>query len=222
MVITNMTSRQVTNRKYQTSPKGRIAHNRAKATFALNHPEVGKAMSKVNNTIRTGGLVRVSDLNCHFCSNPAEQYHHENGYEAPHQLDVIPVCCSCHRILTFSASRIAKIFADTVGFYNAHRVRNGRNVYQQDRTVVCNPRRGVKTSYRGSGNGLAEPVIDSPRISPTGKRANICNTAASLGTMLPTLKSEEAVCKGKKRHSIHRKLGCEIPKNLFECLEYAH
>ncbi len=69
----------------------------------------GKAMSRkmysplkrsahyaVKKAVSFGKLPHVSTLFCKDCNNTAEVYHHWS-YEKQYQLDVIPLCCACHR-----------------------------------------------------------------------------------------------------------------------------
>ena len=44
-------------------------------------------------------IPRVKSLPCLQCSQPAAHYHHHKGYDSGHQLDVIPMCWSCHRLV---------------------------------------------------------------------------------------------------------------------------
>ena len=56
----------------------------------------GQAKAKLGYAIIRGHVPRVSTLNCTHCDRPADEYHHHNGYDKEHWLDVIPLCCSCH------------------------------------------------------------------------------------------------------------------------------
>lgn len=44
-------------------------------------------------------LPHPTTVRCKGCGVLADEYHHPNGYEGKHQLDVIPLCISCHRSL---------------------------------------------------------------------------------------------------------------------------
>lgn len=76
-------------KKYNQSEKGKLARRR----FCIKYPERRKAQSDVQYAIKIGRLPRLVDLQCHYCSKQAEQYHHPN-YAKP--LDVIPTCKKCH------------------------------------------------------------------------------------------------------------------------------
>lgn len=52
----------------------------------------------VAEAILCGVLPSPRTLQCARCSNSAVLYHHPNGYEPPHQLDVEPLCSSCHSL----------------------------------------------------------------------------------------------------------------------------
>jgi len=62
-----------------------------------SHPERHAARKAVQFAIRTGKLARITTLSCAVCgTHPAANYHHHNGYDAAHKLDVIPLCTVCH------------------------------------------------------------------------------------------------------------------------------
>lgn len=61
------------------------------------YPEKYKARSTVNNAILTGKLPCANTLTCTQCGNQASEYHHHNGYDSDHWLDVIPLCKACHK-----------------------------------------------------------------------------------------------------------------------------
>ena len=119
------------------------------------------------------------------------------------------------------ASRTAQVFANTVGFFFAHRVRNDRNVYTpngQDRGL-CNSL-GLSTRPKIPNTGHKRVSLKNPSSSSlTGQTSEYRTPVAKLGTILPHTdtvgKSELAACKSNNRLST-RKLGCEIPKTLLE------
>lgn len=122
--------RKVVSNRYRNSEKGEITHRRnnlsyskskkGKATrsrynksdankashkkYYSRYPEHYKAVYAVNNAIRAGELPRPDTKMCHYCSKPAQQYHHHKGYAPEHWLDVVPVCIPCHSIKTRKAS----------------------------------------------------------------------------------------------------------------------
>lgn len=58
---------------------------------------IGNAASEaVRQAIRRGELAPVTTRACLDCDGPAVHYHHEQGYEPEHHLDVAPLCRSCH------------------------------------------------------------------------------------------------------------------------------
>jgi hypothetical protein len=64
------------------------------------NPEKHKARWAVNNAIAMGKIPRASTFICSECGmHQASQYHHHNGYDEEHRLDVKPVCGKCHRNL---------------------------------------------------------------------------------------------------------------------------
>ena len=87
---------KIARKRHRQSEKGKATHKRAYQKYAANHPERRKAKDAVNNAIKSGKLPQPNTLNCNYCPKQAEQYHHPS-YEPEHWLDVIPVCCLCHR-----------------------------------------------------------------------------------------------------------------------------
>lgn len=65
---------------YEQSEKGKITRKR------YQQSEKGKATVK---------RYQQSEK-CHYCPAQAKQYHHHNGYEPEHYLDVVPICIKCH------------------------------------------------------------------------------------------------------------------------------
>lgn len=63
------------------------------------YPERFKARNKVNNSVAKGIMPRAKTLPCSRCGAPATEYHHHNGYDYDHWLDVVPVCRPCHAVL---------------------------------------------------------------------------------------------------------------------------
>jgi hypothetical protein len=93
-------------RKFDKSPKGRKKHSRynrsekGRAYDKLSkkrHPLKTKARTAVNNAIKAGKLPLAKTLVCKSCGNPAEEYHHFNGYNPENWLVVEPMCIQCHR-----------------------------------------------------------------------------------------------------------------------------
>jgi hypothetical protein len=54
------------------------------------------AQTLVGRAVADGRMVRPDTLPCVRCGKQARQYHHHNGYEPEHYLDVVPMCASCH------------------------------------------------------------------------------------------------------------------------------
>jgi hypothetical protein len=85
------------DKQYKSTPQGKKVRQqidqRRRAT-----PE-GKlkdqARLAVRNEVRAGRMPRVATLFCK-CGAQAANYHHHNGYDREHWLDVIPICKKCH------------------------------------------------------------------------------------------------------------------------------
>lgn len=82
-------------RRYRQSEAGKRVERRVLDKYPIHR----KARTAVYNAVRDGKLPRASMLQCSRCLGQAQQYHHHNGYEKEHWLDVIPLCISCHSIL---------------------------------------------------------------------------------------------------------------------------
>lgn len=116
--------RQSYEQQYRTRPERRIA---ARAAVAKHRKtEKGKAAQRAYNTndaararhalLRNANrpmrlahkavtlaiyhktLPKASECACTHCEKTAGDYHHHNGYDEQHWLDVIPLCKSCHRL----------------------------------------------------------------------------------------------------------------------------
>lgn len=103
--------RSVAVRKYNRTPKGRRVQVEAQLRWQKNnweekktamreyyrlHPKRTAARSAVSNAVASGRLPRASTKRCVKCGCAAEHYHHHNGYEQEHWLDVVPICSTCH------------------------------------------------------------------------------------------------------------------------------
>jgi hypothetical protein len=78
----------------------RLNQHRRKSTIQQRQkfPDKYKARNKVNNAIARNKIPKVSTLQCINCGNQAQQYHHHNGYNIEHWLDVVPMCIPCHSL----------------------------------------------------------------------------------------------------------------------------
>ena len=94
---------QAAQNKYQNSDKGKTTARKCLINYRNEHPNRHKANNAVNNAIAKGELPRASTLACmaqlEYCTGDAMEYHHHNGYDEEHTLDVVPVCATCHREL---------------------------------------------------------------------------------------------------------------------------
>lgn len=83
-------------KKHRQTTKGKATNLRTQERFNARHPNCQKAKHAVNHAIEAGKLPRPDIFLCHYCPKPAKEYHHYNGYEPKHYLDVVPVCIKCH------------------------------------------------------------------------------------------------------------------------------
>lgn len=56
-----------------------------------------KARSQVQIAIQRGDLLPAKEMRCDGCGEPAEHWHHHNGYAPDHATDVVALCSNCHR-----------------------------------------------------------------------------------------------------------------------------
>lgn len=60
-------------------------------------PAKVKARERIRSAINSGKIPKASTYTCSECNErQARHYHHHNGYEPEHWLDVVPVCTFCH------------------------------------------------------------------------------------------------------------------------------
>lgn len=100
--------REVHNAKYGNNPEFREATikrvreyrqaNQKILTSKQNQraKEHNYAHQVVYQAVKSGKLLHISTQICIKCNQPAEHYHHHNGYDKAHVLDVIPLCRKHH------------------------------------------------------------------------------------------------------------------------------
>ena len=81
------------NIKEEASP---ISH---KKRHRLKHPERDRARTRVTTAISLGKMRPAKETICVDCGKQAHSYHHHNGYDEKHALDVITLCLKCHRTM---------------------------------------------------------------------------------------------------------------------------
>ena len=50
----------------------------------------------IRDEVRSGRWPKASELPCFKCNEPADHYHHINGYDWENWYDAIPLCAKCH------------------------------------------------------------------------------------------------------------------------------
>jgi len=63
------------------------------------YPLKAKAKKSVYTAIAQGLLSPLQLTECVICGARPDDYHHWNGYEKAHRLDVIPMCVRCHKAI---------------------------------------------------------------------------------------------------------------------------
>jgi hypothetical protein len=83
-------------KEWRKTDKGKTSRNQR---YVKRYPERAAANRFVKYAIKHGVLEHISEMDCKICDNPADHYHHKNGYEPLQWLDVMPVCHKCHKEL---------------------------------------------------------------------------------------------------------------------------
>ena len=81
---------------YRKTLEGKAAQRRADVVRRGRHPLQMRARNAVNHEVLMSRLLRPDALVCAYCTEPAVEYHHHNGYAPEHSLDVVAVCRPCH------------------------------------------------------------------------------------------------------------------------------
>lgn len=84
-------------RAYRQSERGRVVHRKTVAKHNALNLYYAKAKHAVESEIRAGRFLPANTRPCHYCPTQAKEYHHWQGYEPKHWLDVVPACLECHR-----------------------------------------------------------------------------------------------------------------------------
>ena len=94
----------IAKEKYRSSKKGKATERAYKqsavskaayAEYRVRCHQKRRARGAVSGSVHGGRLPRVQTLSCIHCGEPANFYHHHNGYDEEHKLDVIPLCAKC-------------------------------------------------------------------------------------------------------------------------------
>lgn len=87
------------NAKFRMTERGRAIAKRAQDKYRASNREKVAARAAVNHAIEAGRLISPLLFTCTHCKHSAKHYHHHNGYDPAHWLDVVPVCTRCHGLL---------------------------------------------------------------------------------------------------------------------------
>lgn len=102
--------------------------------------EYRAAHQAVRRARKSGKLPEASEVQCAFCGEPAQEWHHHKGYAREHWLDVIPLCIPCH-----STTRVCKLNTKTVQKVARHHRceawTNGRRcpLFAMEDSIYCGP-----------------------------------------------------------------------------------
>jgi hypothetical protein len=89
-------SHKSANQKWRSSEKGKKSAVKRKREYSERNPLKIKARAAIAVEIHAGRMPSARTLTCSVCPVQADGYHHYNGYEERHWLDVIPLCRACH------------------------------------------------------------------------------------------------------------------------------
>lgn len=71
---------------------------RTMSNSTLSRDKNKRAHKAVENAVRSGKLLPATAFVCAYCQNTqATEYHHHNGYDDAHKIDVVPICRGCHK-----------------------------------------------------------------------------------------------------------------------------
>jgi hypothetical protein len=89
-------------KNYSKTKNCQRLHRKHSLIYREKHPEKCRAHSRVMYAIKSGLIRKPISYFCRAsidCTAKAHEYHHHLGYAKEHQLDVIPVCISCHKTI---------------------------------------------------------------------------------------------------------------------------
>lgn len=94
---------------YCRTPQGKTAKDTYVKSWQAKYPERRKAHNRVLTAIRNGTLPHPSTLGCQYpgCNKLANLYHHHNGYDKAHWLDVVAICTEHHGLIHRKAQKDA-------------------------------------------------------------------------------------------------------------------
>jgi len=85
------------SRNYNKTPAGSAARKLTYERRKKKSPEKRIANSAVTCAINRGDMFKAAKFDCVECGRQAAEYHHDQGYEKEHWLDVVPLCVPCHK-----------------------------------------------------------------------------------------------------------------------------
>lgn len=93
------------SRRYEASESGKASrrkkrqsqsHKSGNRRYDVKNRGKRAAHSAVKYAVDNGRIPRAKSLKCASCGKQASHYHHHNGYDREHWLDVVPLCNLCH------------------------------------------------------------------------------------------------------------------------------
>lgn len=82
---------------WRKTEEGRAVRRNRLKEYRLANKEKDRARVEVARNVKAGKMSRVTSLQCERCGKQAQEYHHHKGYDKCNWLDVIPLCCECHK-----------------------------------------------------------------------------------------------------------------------------
>jgi len=87
---------KLASKKWRQTRKGKALGYKLHLAYIRRHPERRNARYAIRRAVETNKMPRPTQLQCEYCENQAEHYHHDD-YNRP--LDVTPLCRLCHEDL---------------------------------------------------------------------------------------------------------------------------
>jgi len=83
-------------KKFESTEKGKLARRQIVLRHQRRHPDRAKARRQLNNAAARGKIARPKECE-QCCQGGRIEAHHHKGYAPEFWLDVLWLCCSCHK-----------------------------------------------------------------------------------------------------------------------------
>lgn len=83
---------------YRKRPEYKEQKRRYNKKYNAKNRKKVKAWETINSMVLRGEIEHVTSLFCIACGDPAQEYHHPNGYSGDNALNIVPLCIPCHKL----------------------------------------------------------------------------------------------------------------------------